>query len=214
MKQKLLKQIISGLLALLLALSLAGCGEQDNEESVPEVEEPLYPVSINGTEIRVGETTIQALLDAGYEIAWSEMIPGTPPKINEYTLDPETKLERNSYYSGAHVTVGDHISVLISFATDRAAVPLKDAVIARMEFTFLWQEDDSEHPDILFNGVPVTELTREKAGEMFPDFKGDSAMWFSSGLKKYEYFLGFDSNTGEMRSFSVEREYDVDWNSN
>ena len=202
MKQKLFKQIISGLLAFLLALSLAGCGEQDNEESVPEVEEPLYPVSINGTEIRVGETTIQALLDAGYEIAWSEMIPGTPPQINEYTLDPETKLERNSYYSGAHVNVGDHISVLISFATDRAAVPL------------FWQEDDSEHPDILFNGVPVTELTREMAGEMFPDFKGDSAMWFSSGLKNYEYFLGFDSNTGEMRSFSVEREYDVDWNSN
>ena len=119
MKQKLFKQ----LLVLLLALSLAGCGEQESEESIPEVEEPLYPVSINGTEIRVGETTIQALLDAGYEIAWSEMIPGTPPQINEYTLDPETKLERNSYYSGAHVNVGDHISVLISFATDRAAVP-------------------------------------------------------------------------------------------
>ena len=51
MNQKLFKQIISCLLALLLALSLAGCGEQDREESVPEVEEPLYPVSINETVI-------------------------------------------------------------------------------------------------------------------------------------------------------------------
>lgn len=76
---------------------------------------PLFVAcNINGTEIRVGETKIQVLLDAGYEIAWSEMIPGTPPKIEEYTLDPEMQLERNSYYSGAHVTVGDHISVLIS----------------------------------------------------------------------------------------------------
>lgn len=99
------------------------------------------------TEIRVGETKIQTFLDAGDEITWPKMIPGTPPQIQEYDC------------------VG-------------------------------------------------TGFMCEKAGEMFPDFKGDSAMWFSSGLKNYDYFMGFDSNTGEMRSFSVEREYDVDWNSN
>lgn len=213
MKQKLLKQIISYLLVLLLALSIAGCGEEESEEPVQEVEEPLYLISVNGTEIRVGETKIQVLLDAGYEIAWSEMIPGTPPQIQEYTLEPEMQLERNSYYSGAHVTVGDHITVLISFVTERA-VPLKDAVIARMEFSFSRGEYDSELSDILFNGVSVPELTREKAGEMFPDFKGDAAMWFSSGLKNYEYFMGFNSNTGELIKFSAEREYDVDWSSN
>lgn len=213
MKQKLQKQLISTLLALLLTLSLAGCAEQHSEESVSEVEEPLYSVSVNGTEILVGETRIQALLDAGYEIAWSEMIQGTPPQIQEYTLDPEMQLERNSYYSGAHVTISDHFSVLISFVTEQA-VPLKDAVIARMEFSFSRGENDSELSDIIFNGVSVPDMTREKAGEIFPDFMGDSAMWFSTGLKNYEYFMGFNSNTGELIKFSVERKYDVDWSSN
>lgn len=210
MKQKRFKQIILCLLTLLLALPLAGCAQQDSGESVAEVEEPLYVISVNGTEIRVGETKVQALFDAGYEIAWSEMKPSTPPQIQEHTLDPEMQLKSNSYYSGVHVTVGDHITVLLSFVTEEA-VPLQDAVIARMEFSFSRGDNDSELTDIMFNGVSVPELTREKAGEMFPDFRGDSAMWFSSGLKNYEYSMGFNSNTGEMIKFSAKREYDVDW---
>lgn len=93
-------------------------------------------------------------------------------------------------------------------------MPLEDAMIARMKFSFLRGDNYSEFSDILFNGVPVPELTREKTEEMFPDFRGDSAMRFSSDPKNYDYFMGFDSNTGEMIKFSAEREYDVDWNGN
>ena len=83
------------------------------EEPEPEVEEPLYPVSIRGTEIRVGETTVQALLDAGMEVTWSEMT--SDMQIEEYVVDPEMELEANSYYSGASIWVTDSTFAHISF---------------------------------------------------------------------------------------------------
>lgn len=88
-----------------------------------------------------------------------------------------------------------------------------NAVIAYMEFA-LSGTDKTGQDKISFNGVPVTEISREKAGEMFPDFKGDENMWFSSAtMLDYEYFMGFDAD-GMLMQFSVRKEYDVDWNSN
>lgn len=213
MKRKLLRRIICAALTLLLLPALAGCSKKAAEEPAQEVEEPLYPVSINGTEIRVGETKMQTLLDAGYEVTWSEMIQGDRVQIEKHVVEPDMQLEANSYYSGASITISEHIFAHISFVTDRA-VTLGDAVIARMEFHFTRSMEDDALESVAFNGVSVPELTREKAGEMFPDFRGDEAMWFSSGLRNYEYHMGFDYNTGELISFSVEREYDVDWNGN
>ena len=34
-------------------------------------------------------------------------------------------------------------------------------------------------------------MSREKAGEMFPDFSGDDYMWLQKG-EDYEYFLSFE----------------------
>ena len=96
MKKKYWKLFSMLLLACLLALSVNGCSGKE-EEPEPEVEEPLYPVSIRVTEIRVGETTVQALLDAGMEVTWSEMT--SDMQIEEYVVDPEMELEANSYYS-------------------------------------------------------------------------------------------------------------------
>lgn len=66
---------IMALLLTVLVMMTAGCasGEKAKEEEKPEA--VLYPVSIDGTEIRVGETTVQALLDKGLKVTVSEMTP-------------------------------------------------------------------------------------------------------------------------------------------
>lgn len=62
-----------------------------------------------------------------------------------------------------------------------------------------------------WRGIPLTELSREKAGEVFPDFTGDENMWFSPAfMSNYDYFMGFE-NGGRLTQFSVKKEYDVDW---
>ena len=99
---------------------------------------------------------------------------------------------------------------MISLATDEE-VPLGQAVIARLEATLVTETDKSILEKIAFDGVPVTELTQEKAAEKYPDWTGNEVMWLHYGLE-YKYDLNFDMSTGYLNKFAVERTYDVDWN--
>lgn len=205
----------SGILALLLffiTTAVTGCSGERKEEPVEEVEEPVYPVTIDDVEIRIGETTVQSLLDKGFKMTVSELTPDN--EYYEYEIDPELELEANSYYTGGSIWITDQIFVHISIVTDEKAIRMGDAVIAYLDFS-LAGGDEADLERIAFNGVPITELNRDKAGEMFPDFTGDENMWFSPyTMKEYSYFLGFNSQTDySLMRFSVEKEYDVDWNS-
>lgn len=192
-----------------LVLMTAGCASGEKEEE--KAEEVLYPVSIDGTEILVGETTVQALLDKGFKVTVSEMT--ADKQINEYEIDPEEMLEANSYYSGASIWLTDSSFAHVSLATDEENIRMGDAVIAYMEFS-LSATDRTGLDKIAFNGVPVTELTREKAGEVFPDFTGDQNMLFSQPtMLEYQYFMGFGAD-GMLTQFSVKKDYDVDYSSN
>lgn len=202
------KKKIRSLLCLMLAalmLFLSACAQGDSE-SGQEEGEVLLPISINGKEIRVGETTVQTLLDEGLNVSWVD------EDYNQINVDPTAQLEANSYYTGGSIEVSDNMFFHIALVTDEEAVSLGQAVIARLEMHAEAEEDKGVLEKISFDGVPITELTREKAGEKYPDWTGDETMWLQYGLE-YKYDLNFDSSTGALKSFTVEREYDVDWNS-
>ena len=185
------------LLALILILPACSAGSGESSEK-------LLPITINGTEIRIGETTVQALLDQGMNVGWVD------ENYERVDVDPSMELEPNSYYTGGSIRLNDNIFAQISFVTEEEAIPLGEAVIARLEFYMHSEDDPAVLSKIEFDGVPVTELTREKAGEMYPDWTGDEVMWLKYGLE-YKYDLNFDMTSGQMTKFSVEREYDVDW---
>ncbi len=215
-KVKKMKKIIkhwkfTAMLLMFLGVVTAGCSNTDKtsetEEAPPAV---VYPVSIDGSEILIGETTVKTLLDKGLKITVSEMTPDK--QINHYEIDPETELEANSYYSGGSIWITDSSFAHISMVTDENNVKMGEAVIAYLEFS-LSSQDKTGLDNLLFNGVPVTEISREKAGEMFPDFTGDENMWFSpASMTDYEYFMSFDMD-GMLNKFSLKKKYDVDWNS-
>ncbi|MEY8337716.1 hypothetical protein AALB16_06735 [Lachnospiraceae bacterium 62-35] len=192
------------LMLTVLILFLSACAQKGGESG--QEEEVLLPISVNGKEIRVGETTVQTLLDEGMDVSWVD------EDYNRVTVDPATQLEANSYYTGGSIKVTDNMSFKISLVTDEDAVSLGDAVIARLELHMAAEDDKGVLETISFDGVPVTELTREKAGEKYPDWTGDEVMWLHYGLE-YKYDLNFDISTGNLSGFTVERIYDVDWNS-
>ncbi len=196
------KLVQLGALIMSLTLFAAGCGKE--EEKTPA--QKLYPVSINGSEIKVGETKVQTLLDAGLKVTVSDSSADFS-EITQFEIDPEQELEANTYYSGGSVWITDSIFANISVATEEAC-RMGDAVIARLEFS-LAAASDEELAKIAFDGAPVNEITREKAGEMCPDFTGDENMWLQYGTD-YKYDLNFDAD-GKMIKFAVEKEYDVDW---
>lgn len=193
-----------GILVMSLTLFGIGCGKDAKEETPKQ---KLYPVSINGSEIRVGETTVQTLIDAGLKVTVSESSDDFSD-ITQYEIDPEQELEANTYYSGGTVWISDSIFAHISVATEKAC-RMGDGVIARLEFSMV-SAPKEELDKILFDGVPVSEMTREKAEEMCPDFTGDEVMWLQYGTD-YKYDLNFDMTDGHMTGFAVEKEYDVDW---
>lgn len=192
------------LTALMLLVTACGKGEEGDGKDGGS-DEVLLPISINGKEIRVGETTVQTLLDEGFEVSWVD------EKFNRITVDPTTQLEADSYYTGGSIKVTDNMSFSISFTTGEEAVPLGEAVIARLELTAAGEDDKSVLETISFDGVPITELTQKKAAEKYPDWTGNETMWLHYGLE-YKYDLNFDMSTGYLNKFAVERTYDVDWN--
>lgn len=193
---------ISLLLAALM-LFLPACSQEDGQDE--KTEEVLLPISINGKEIKVGETTVQTLLDEGLEVSWVD------ENYERITVDPATELEVNSYYTGGSIKVTDNMSFSISLVTDEEAVSLGEAVIARLELRMAAENDKSVLETISFDGVPVTELTLENAMEKYPDWTGNEVMWLHYGLD-YKYDLLFDISTGILNGFNIERTYDVDWN--
>ena len=203
MNKKKNRSLLCLMLAVLM-LSLSACGANDDGADQEDNTEVLLPISINDKEIKVGETTLQTLLDEGFEVSWVD------ENYERITIDPSTQLEANSYYTGGSIRLNDNIFAQISFVTEEEAIPLGEAVIARLEFYMHSEDDPAVLSKIEFDGVPVTELTREKAGEMYPDWTGDEVMWLKYGLE-YKYDLNFDMTSGQMTKFSVEREYDVDW---
>lgn len=200
--RSLLCLILMTLMVFLPACAKDGGG--NNQEG--KTEEVLLPISVNGKEIKVGETTLQTLLDEGLDVSWVD------ENYNRITIDPTTQLEANTYYTGGSIKMTDNMSFSISLATDEEAVSLGQAVIARLELNMVSEKDKSVLETISFDGVPVTELTLEKAMEKYPDWTGNEVMWLHYGLE-YKYDLNFDMSTGKLNSFTVERTYDVDWNS-
>ena len=192
------------LTAILLLLPACGQGGGDSGQSGGNGE-VLLPISVNGKEIRVGETTVQTLLDEGLDVSWVD------ENYNRITVDPATKLDANSYYTGGSIKVSDNMSFTISLVTEDEAVPLGQAVIARLEAHMAAENDQSVLEKISFDGMPVTEWTQEKAMEKYPDWTGNEVMWLHYGLE-YKYDLNFDMSTGYLNGFTVERIYDVDWN--
>ena len=203
MNKKKNRSLLCLMLAVLM-LSLSACGANDDGADQEDNTEVLLPISINDEEIKVGETTLQTLLDEGFEVSWVD------ENYERITIDPSTQLEANSYYTGGSIKVSDDLSFMISLATDEE-VPLGQAVIARLEATLATETDKSILEKIAFDGVPVTELTQEKAAEKYPDWTGNEVMWLHYGLE-YKYDLNFDMSTGYLNKFAVERTYDVDWN--
>lgn len=187
-------------------LFLSACGKDDGESSQGGGgDDVLLPISINGKEVRVGETTVQTLLDEGFDVSWVD------ESYHRITVDPATQLEANSYYTGGSIKVTDNMRFAVSFATDEEEVSLGQAVIARLELTMAAEDDKSVLETISFDGVPITELTQEKAAEKYPGWTGNEVMWLHYGLE-YKYDLNFDISTGYLNKFAVERTYDVDWN--
>ena len=170
------KTAIKGILLFMMTAALTGCSGDRKDAGGPEPEtaesdtlstlsQVEIPVSIRGKELFVGQTTIQELLDDGFELMVSEW---NGSDIIQHELDPEEVLKTGTRNTEISFWITDSSFARLSIAAKTEDVRTGDAPITRLEL-HLSHQVETLPSDILIDGVPVTELTRAKAGEMFPE---------------------------------------------
>ncbi len=202
-----MKQQLSTGIALLLILSiLTGCSGRSQTEEPAVTEEPVLlelsqteiPVTIDDHEILAGRTTIQELLDDGFRVMiskWQE------DRVVQHEVDPKEVLEPGVNYHELFIEVADSAFMRLSVRTEEEGICMGDAPITRVEL-HLSHVAETLPDNILLCGVPVKELTREKARTLFPDFEQEDLSVYSRGVD-YKCNLMFSPSTLILYQFSL-----------
>lgn len=169
----------------------------------PEFSPERLPVTIDDHEIIVGTTTIQDLLDDGFSLTVSEW---DETQIYQYELDPKEELTAGTENSEISFWITDTAFARVSVAARTGDIRLGDAPITRFELHLSLDENDTLPQDILVDGVPVTEMSRARAGELFPDFEqGDLSVNMKGS--DYKCSLLFSPKTLNLYQFSLSDTY-------
>ena len=175
------KKILRGIALMLSMVFLTGCSQKE-EEAPPELltlAEYSVPVTIDGIEIVVGTTTLQPLLDAGLSIM-----------VSEWTSETDI-----SFW------ITDSAFARLSLEAADTDVRMGDAVVSRLAL-HLSHLTDTLPDNISIDGVPVTELSRARAGEMFPDYEQEDLSIMQQG-EDYKCTFMFMPGTYALYQFSL-----------
>lgn len=147
---------------LAVCFAIPGCSSSKNIEN-------FYSITIDGTDIIVGETTLDALYEAGYSILNPR---GEFSNLEEIAADCE--LEANAAFNQLYVRKDNINFAELTIITGEAEAPASEAVIARVVVC-----GSDEISKISFNGVAVDDLTIEMLEAYLPgaeiDEIGDNA---------------------------------------
>ena len=141
--------------------------------------------------------TIQELLDAGFELMVSEW---NGRSIVQRELDPEETLVTGTKNTEISFWISDSSFARLSIDARNGEVRTGDAPVTRLELHLSF--DAALPSDILISDVPVAELTRAKAGEMFPDFEQGDLSVTQKGAD-YQCTLMFSPQTLNLYQFSL-----------
>lgn len=203
------KIIIKGTVLVLMLLSLTGCSEQrrkSKDSFLPldtsefTLGEHPIPVTIGNVEVFVGETTLQTLLDADLPIVASEW---NGSDVIEYEVDPQETLPAHTSFTDLSFWVTDSTFVRLSVEAGNEDIRMEDAIISRLEL-HLSHRVDTLPDTILLNNVPVPEITRSKAGRMFPYFEQANLSISLQGAN-YNCHLLFSPKTFVIYQFSLQK---------
>lgn len=194
------KIIFRGIALILSMIFLTDCSAKPAEEP-PELlmlAEHSVPVTIDGIEIVVGTTTLQPLLDAGFPVMVSEW---TGEQVVEREIDPEETLASGASETDISFWITDSAFARLSLEAGDTDVRMGDAVVSRLAL-HLSHLTDTLPDNISIDGVPVKELTRAKAGEMFPDYEQEDLSIMQQG-EDYKCTFMFIPGTYKLYQFSL-----------
>ncbi|MCI8311849.1 MAG: hypothetical protein HFI12_06510 [Lachnospiraceae bacterium] len=203
------KIIIKGIVLILILFTLTGCSKQQRkahdfylplDTSEFTLGEHPIPVTIGEVEVFVGETTLQTLLDADFPVVASEW---NGSEVIEHEVDSTETLPAHTSFTDLSFWVTDSTFARLSVEAGSEDTKMGDAIISRLEL-HLSHRVDTLPDTILLNNVPVPEITRSKAGRMFPYFE-QSNLSISLQGANYNCHLLFSPKTFVIYQFSLQK---------
>lgn len=188
---------IGGMLLAAVFLFTAGCS------SVFRVNQ-AYPVKIGDVDVVVGKTQVGALIDAGfqfYEVEFTDQEGGGKQR-ETYDIETDITLEADSYYETVYFTKDGKDYGAIDIVTDGKVVKLAESVIANIEIS----GEGIAHA--AFDGVALSDLTREAAGEHVKGIESDDDSLF---LRMKDYFVRMEYDGSRITRLQMEKSYDIDY---
>jgi hypothetical protein len=195
------KKIPMIILSMLLILCLmAGCGEKKASF------EPL-PINVNGAEILLGQSTLQAFIDAGYKVTLD----------NKFEQDiAGQKMPSMTYDIAAYVSKDGKIVGKVSFLNNtKEEIPYEQCTVHEYEMNYVdklgfntYDPDNILVADTSFKGMKLEDVKKAFEGkvEKFDEFKNpdESIAIVSFYLNDVRISVSFDYDTKEVSEVKTE----------
>jgi len=152
-------RVISGLVSILLLVLLAFCRQmQRSNHSL--FEEP-YPIRVGDVTVIPGETTVEALSNAGYELSDYDNEKWNTEEGGFYypeTVDVTVDADPNTHYMMVLLKEGHVCASLQIYNWTGGAIPVKDWTIGMVQISS-YQEGAQQAALV---NIPFSELTQER----------------------------------------------------
>ncbi|WP_353093987.1 hypothetical protein [Tissierella praeacuta] len=150
------RKIAIVLLSVLLLVSITGCGKKERRFD-------SLPLTVNDTEVLVGESTLQTFIDAGYKVTLDRDLK---EDIAGQTMPPM------SYDIATYISKDDKIAVKVNFLNNtKSIIHLEDCIVYEYEIKY----DDPtgyltyDADNILVDGVNIKGMKLEDVKEAFKE---------------------------------------------
>lgn len=191
--KKIWKKRLAGIVAgLLMMAAVTGCGSKEG---------PIYPLTVDGTEITLDVTTMQAIYDAGFEVTVMDNSSGS---VQWFEVDADTPLDADSVYTMVYIGKGGERYASVSVVTEKAC-PMQESVIYALTST------EAGLNKITIASVLLTDLSEEKALEIEKNL--ESTDYYQSCVTDSKILRITRENgaTGAVTKLEVEVRYDIDY---
>lgn len=166
-----------------------------------------YLMTLNGMEIRPGETTVQDMADAGYDFADTmsgQIVLGDEGAETVYNTfyDLSTEAEAKTIYAGsAMVKESQRVATLSIVNRDSKTKPLSECIISGMTVYF----DNEEAKTVVLEGISYSDLSVEKLKEVFgkPDIAYNTGDYYKWERGDYSISVSLEDD-GSLKSISTD----------
>ena len=193
------KKIAMILLSILLVGSITGCGEKK-----PRFE-PLH-MSVDGTEILLGEATLQTFIDAGYKVTLDRSL--------KQDIAGET-MPAMTYDVATYISKDNDIVGMVSFLNNtKDTIPLEECIVNEYEIKYKDPSSSASYntDNILVDGVNLKGMQVEDVKKAFEgktkEFKeyenpDGSVAIVSFEINKVDISVSFDYTTKEATTTNI-----------